>query len=418
MARKEKVATLDVGTSKICALIAEVDENEKVEVLGLGLSPSLGIKKGVVVDIENNSRAISQAVKRAEQMAGTRMDEVWVGVAGPHISSQNSHGMVAVTGEKKEIKPTDINRVIEASRIISLPPEREVLHVLPREFLVDGNAGIKDPQGMSGARLEVHTHIVTASSASLENLIKSVEKSDLEVKSLVLELIAISNVVLTPDEKELGVVLVDIGGGTTDIAIYREGGLVFTKILPIGGSYVTNDIAVGLRTAVKSAEEIKVRYGAARQDKDCQEEIKVMSASGKEERLVPRTLLLEIIEPRMIEILSMVKKEIEESGYNGMTPAGAVFTGGASLLRGAVDLASDVLELPVRLGQPERLKGLNELGEGASREAGLSYVFQAPVFSTVAGLVNYSTSNRERVIFTDTIRDYFKKLTDRLKDTF
>jgi len=420
MPRKEKVATLDVGTSKICVLIGEIEDNGNLDVLGVGLSPSGGIRKGVVIDIERNAQAIKLAIERAEQMAGTTIDDVWVGIAGAHISSQNAHGMVAVTGEKKEIKESDIRRVIEASQIISLPPSREILHVLPREFVVDGNSGIKDPEGMSGVRLEVHSHIVTASSTSLENLIKGVERTGLFAQGIILDLMAVSEAVLTPDEKELGVVLVDMGGGTTDIAVFKDGGLVFTKILPVGGSHVTNDIAVGLRTTVKNAEQIKVLHGSARNNEDCEEQIKVLSASGKDERKVPKKLLLQIIEPRMVEIFQLIKKALDESGYAGLTPAGVVFTGGGSLLNGAMDLAGDILEIPVRLGYPEEVKGLNELGEGASGEAGLGYVLAPPVFSTSIGLVYKGMGGQpeRRVPITDSLWGYLKKISDKLKDTF
>lgn len=418
MARKERIGTLDVGTSKICVIIAEVDEGGSTEILGVGLSPSVGIRKGVVIDIERNAQAIQLAKKRAEQMAGARIDDVWVGLAGPHISSQNAHGMVAVTGEKKEIKESDIKRVIDASQVISIPQEREILHVLPREFVVDGNGGIKDPLGMSGIRLEVHSHIVTASTTSIENLIKSVERSGLYVQGLVLESLAASEGVLTADERELGAVLVDIGGGTTDIAIFKEGGMVYTRILSVGGSHVTNDIAVGLRTAVKSAEEIKIQHGQAVQNGDPEEMIRVVAASGKEERQVPKKILLQIIEPRMAEIFSLVRTEIENSGYAGLTPAGVIFTGGGSLLRGGMELAGKILDMPVRLGQPEGIKALTELGEGASREAGLEYIMSPPGFSTAVGLLQYGDDKQDRPAVRETLRDYLQRMFEKMKDTF
>lgn len=423
MARKERVGTIDVGTSKICAVISEIDEGGIVDVLGLGLSPSVGIKRGVVIDIERNARAITTAVKRAEQMAGMKLDDVWVGVAGPHVSSQNAHGMVAVTGEKKEIKESDIKRAIDASQIISIPPEREILHVLPKEFLVDGNGGIKDPMGMSGVRLEVHSHIVTASTTSIENLIKSIEKSGLYVQGMVLTSLAAGESVLTDDERELGAVFIDIGGGTTDVAIFKEGGLVYNRVLAVGGTHVTNDIAVGLRTAVKSAEELKIKYGHAfyreKKNKEKKDHIKVLSASGKEERLVPHSLLQKIIEPRMIEIFSLIKQEIEKSGYSGLTPAGAVLTGGGSLLAGTSILAGGILDMPIRLGQPEGVKGLVELGEGASRDAGLAYTLAPPVFSTGVGLVSYGeTKGRVKSQSKETVWSYLRKIGEKIKDTF
>ncbi len=419
MARKERLATLDVGTSKICATIAEVHEDGTIDLLGIGVSPSLGLRKGVVIDIERNAQAVRLAIERAEQMAGVRVGDIWVGIGGPHVASQNAHGMVAVTGEKKEIKQSDIKRVIEASQVISFPPGREILHVLPSEFIVDGNRGIKDPEGMSGVRLEVHSHIVTVSSTSLENLIKSVERSNVYVQGVVLSILAASEAILTEDEKELGVVLIDMGGGTTDLAIFKDGSLVFAKMLPVGGTHVTNDIAVGLRTAVKSAEEIKIKYGHACIKEDCQDNIKVLSASGKEESVISQKTLLQIIEPRITEIFRLANKEIEDSGYVGLTPGGVVLTGGSSLLSGVDELGSAIMGLPVRLGQPENIKGLSELAEGASREANLDYILTKPNFSTAVGLLNHDSGHeRDKLQMIEMIWSYIKKITNKIKDTF
>ena len=283
MGSRRIVTGLDVGTTKICTIIAEVNEaNGNINIIGIGLSPSHGLRKGIVVDIDETSKAIRDSYKKAERMAGISIDTAFVGIAGAHISSLNSHGVVAVTGEEKEIKETDIQRVMEAARIVPLSAEEEMLHVLAREFIVDGCSGIKDPLGMSGVRLEVETHIITGSSTSIQNLVKSVMRAGLAVDDIVLEPLASSESVLTKDEKELGVVLVDIGGGTTDLVVFHEGSICYTAVLPIGGNHVSNDIAVGLRTPINEAENIKIKYGCSLTSLIEEDEyITVATASGK-----------------------------------------------------------------------------------------------------------------------------------------
>jgi len=418
-----KVITgLDIGTTKICAIIAEITNENKIEIIGIGLTPSHGLRKGIVVDIDATSRAIKEAYKKAERMAGITINSAFVGIAGAHISSLNSHGVVAVTGEEKEIKESDIQRVMEAAKIIPLSAEEEMLHVLAREFIVDGCAGIKDPLGMSGVRLEVETHIVTGSSTSIQNLVKSVMRAGLDVDDIVLEQLASSESVLTEDEKELGVALVDIGGGTTDLIVFQEGSISYTSVLPVGGNHVSNDIAVGLRTPVSEAEMIKITAGCALKNMVEKDEfIEVMTASGKTRKQVSRSKLCDVIEPRMQEIITLVKRELDRVGPRDLTPAGVVLTGGASLLTGADELASGIMKLPVRLGEPENISGLTDVIENPVYAKKGDKVPRA-IFSTAVGLIEYSLKYHKPVnskyFNNDKVGDFFNKLKNWLSDFF
>jgi cell division protein FtsA len=393
------IAGLDIGTTKICAIIAEVSNDEILDIIGVGTSPSIGLRKGVVVDIDDTVESIETAIAKAERMAGIEIDSVYVGIAGSHISSINSHGVVAITGEDKEITQEDINRVVEASQIISIPPERNILHVLPRGFVIDGCQNIKQPLGMSGVRLEVETHIVTAAITSIENLIKSVHRVGLNVDDMVLEPLAASQAVLSNSEKELGVVLVDIGGGTTDIAIFKEGSICYTSVLPVGGDHVTNDIAVGLRTPITNAEKLKIRSGCALANMVGEEEkLEVLTTSGKSTRDISRKLLCEIIEPRVDEIFGLVKRELAEAGYDGLIPAGVVITGGASLMKGLPELASEKLDLPVRRGIPERTADLKDFIDNniylvGNEEVNISEDSTA-MLATGVGLIYYGSQQK------------------------
>ncbi|MGM0602490.1 MAG: cell division protein FtsA [Bacillota bacterium] len=394
MKRRRKIITgLDIGTTKICALIAEIGGEGNIEIVGIGLSPSNGLRKGIVVDIDKTSHAIKSAVQKAERMAGIKVDSAYVGIAGSHIQSINSHGVVAVTGDEKEIKKSDIERVLDAAKIIPLSSEEEILHVLAREFIVDGCPGIKDPLGMSGVRLEVETHIVKGASTSVQNLVKSVLRAGLSVDDVVLEPLASSESVLSEDEKELGVVLVDIGGGTTDLIVFHEGSIAHTSVLPVGGNHVSNDIAVGLRTPVSEAEKIKILHGTALAEKIGEEDyIEVLSASGRERKKMPRRLLCEVIEPRMREIFNMVKKELKTVGPADLTPAGMVLTGGASLLEYSGDLAAQVTELPVRIGEPDYVSGLSNIIDNPVYIKKGDTVPRA-IFSTSVGLVQFGIND-------------------------
>ena len=420
---KTRIVTgLDIGTTKICAMIAEVSKESNPEIIGIGLAASHGLRKGIVVDIEKTSNAIKEAVEKAERMAGVKINSAFVGIAGSHINSINSHGVVAVAGNEKEIKSSDIQRVMEAAKIIPLSSEEEIIHVLAREFIIDGCPGIKDPLGMSGVRLEVETHIITGSSTSVQNLVKSVLRAGLDVNDIVLEPLASSESVLTEDEKELGVVLTDIGGGTTDIMVFHEGSIAYTSVLPVGGNHVSNDIAVGMRTPVNEAEKIKIKYGTARcVDIDESEYIEVLSASGKTKNNIPRRALCEVIEPRMYEIFNMVKKEIDKSGSRDMTPAGLVITGGASLLEGSDDLATQVLDMPVRRGEPENVNSLSDVIDNPVYEKKGDTVPRA-IFSTVVGLINYGIKDKpeikEKSNNNEIVKSFFDKLTAWFKDFF
>ncbi|MEC9488930.1 MAG: cell division protein FtsA [Halanaerobium sp.] len=426
MAAKEIITGLDIGTSKTCALIAQKSEEDLIEIIGVGIYPSSGLRKGIVVDIDDTVNTIQQAVKDAEHMAGMKISSVFVGIAGAHITSMVNQGIVTVTGEDGEISEADIDRVIEASRMFSLPPEREIIHVLPREFIVDDQEGIKDPLGMSGGRLRVESNIITGSRTSIHNLVKSVHRVGLDVEALVLQPLAAGEAVLSEDEKELGTIVVDIGGGTTDLAIFQNGNIIYSKVLPVGGDHVTNDIAVGLRTPFRNAEKIKIEYGLAMTGVvDQQEDIEVLNASGKGHRLVPRHYLCEIIEPRLVELFELVKREIEENGFDDIMPTGVVLTGGSSLLEGTLELASTVLGLPARLGSPDRVTGLVDYIDGEVYNlSGERLKVNPAIFSTGVGLIKYGyqTSTGTMVVEEEkkksTYSEFFQRLTRWFKEFF
>jgi cell division protein FtsA len=423
--RRKIITGLDIGTTKICALIAELSGEDKIEIIGIGLAPSNGLRKGIVVDIDKTSHAIKSAIQKAERMAGQKVESAYVGIAGSHIKSINSHGVVAVTGEEKEIKESDINRVLEAARIIPVSSEEDILHVLPREFIVDGSPGIQDPLGMSGIRLEVETHIIKGASTSIQNLVKSVLRAGLSVDEVVLEPLASSQAVLSSDEKELGVVLADIGGGTTDLIVFHEGSIAHTSVLPVGGNHVSNDIAVGLRTPVSEAEKIKIMHGSVMSDQIQESErIEVLAASGKERKQLSRKLLSQVIEPRMEEIFNLVKKELDQVGPKDLTPAGMVLTGGASLLSGSAELASEITELPVRVGEPDYVSGLSNVIDNPLYIKKGDNVPRA-IFSTAVGLIEYGinngdakqssgTSNNSREV----VSSFFSKLKEWFSEFF
>jgi cell division protein FtsA len=391
--RRKIVTGLDIGTTKICALIAEVSGDNNIEIIGIGLAPSNGLRKGIVVDIDKTSHAIKSAIQKAERMAGQKVDSAYVGIAGSHIKSINSHGVVAVTGDEKEIKESDIKRVIDAARIIPVSAEEDILHVLPREFIVDGSPGIQDPLGMSGVRLEVETHIIKGASTSIQNLVKSVLRAGLSVDEVVLEPLASSQAVLSDDEKELGAVLVDIGGGTTDVIVFHEGSIAHTSVIPVGGNHVSNDIAVGLRTPVSEAEKIKIMHGSVLPGEiNDQEKIEVLAASGKKRKKLSRKMLCQVIEPRMSEVFSLIRKELDSAGTADMTPAGMILTGGASLLEGSEKLASDITELPVRIGEPDYVSGLSNVIDNPVYIKKGDTIPRA-IFSTAVGLIEFALEN-------------------------
>ena len=357
------VVALDIGTTKICTLVAEVGPppESPMRIVGVGTVPSHGIRKGVVVNVNEVSAAVAESIQRAERTSGYEIASAYVGLAGSHINAINSRGVVAISRGERGIRPVDVERALEAARAIDIPHNREVLHIIPRGFSVDGDDGVRDPIGMQAYRLEVEAHIVTGSTSSVRNLIKCVQSSGIHIDALVLEPLASGEAVLTDIEREMGVVLVDIGGGTTDIAIFIEGSIWHTVVLPTGGEQITNDIAVGLRTPYNVAEEIKLKYGHALPDGVIPEEMIRAEMFGQDgHQQLPRQFLAEIVEARTEEIFEMVLNEIKRSGYDGLLPAGVVLCGGTANLPGIRDLAREVMGLPTRIGEPQDLRGLVE----------------------------------------------------------
>ncbi|MCK9390416.1 MAG: cell division protein FtsA [Syntrophales bacterium] len=379
MAKKSNVIVgLDIGTTKTCAIVGEITD-QGIDIIGIGSNPSEGLRKGVVVNIDSTVEAIKKAIEEAEHMSGCEIRAVYVGIAGGHIKSQNSLGIVAVKG--REVDDEDVQRAVEASKAIAIPLDREILHTLPQSYIVDEQDGIRDPIGMSGVRLEAKVHIVTGASASIQNIAKSVSRVGLDIDEIVLEQLASSEAILSNDEKDLGVVMLDIGGGTTDIAVFSEGTIKHTAVLPVGGNYVTSDIATGLRTPATEAEKLKIRYGCAYSPlipKD--DTIEVPSVGGREPREVSRQILGRIIEPRMEEILSLSYKELVRSGYEDLMAAGVVITGGTSIMEGMTELAEQVFNMPVRRGCPMGIGGLTD-------------VVNSPMYATGVGLIVYGSKH-------------------------
>ncbi|MBI5955787.1 MAG: cell division protein FtsA [Chloroflexi bacterium] len=377
------VVGIDAGTTKVCTLVGEPCENGNLRIIGVGACPSRGIRRGVVVNVEETEKAILASVEKAERIAGYKIQQACVGLAGPHVSSMNSRGVVAISRGDHEIIQEDVDRAVEAARAIAIPNNRQVLHVIPRGYIVDGQDGVKDPVGMLGFRLEVETHIVTGAAASVQNLVRCVQKGDVEVNDLVLDALASSEAVLTEEEKEMGVILADVGGGTTDIAIFMDGAAWHTTVLPVGGSHITNDIAVGLRTATATAEDIKIRCGyAVAAAVDEAEPVELVGFGRENQRVVSRRALSEIIELRSREIFGLILGEIKRSGYDGLLPAGLVLTGGTAELSGITELGSEILQLPVRVGYPRSLEGLSDVVSG-------------PAYAAGVGLLVWSIANRD-----------------------
>ena len=396
---------LDIGTTKIACIISELDSSGELKIVGVGVSPSDGLRKGVVVNIDKTVRSIQKAVEEAELMAGVDVDSVWVGIAGDHIRAINSRGVVAISRDDNEITELDVLRAIDAAKAVSIPMDREILHVIPQEFVVDDQKGIKDPIGMCGVRLETQVHIITGAVTSAQNIYKSVDKAGLKVIDLVLEPLASCYAVLEKDEKELGVSLVDMGGGTTDIAIYFDESIRHTAVVGLGGKNVTSDIAIGIRTPVDRAEEIKKQYGCAYSSLvKGNEYISVPGVGGREQREVSKAVLSSIIEPRLEEILSLTLREIKRTEYADMLGAGVVLTGGASLMDGIQELAEKVFEMPVKLGVPSGFGGLTEAAK-------------SPVHATGVGLCMYALEQTKNKKGKKTLggEDNFRKIFDRMK---
>jgi len=357
---KRMIVGLDIGTTKVVTLVAEINPAGKIEVIGMGEHPSHGMKKGVVVNIESMVQSIRRSIEEAELMAGCEIHAVNVGIAGNHIESINSHGMVAI--KDKEVTEEDVERVIDAARAVAIPADRRIIHILPQQFLIDDQEGIREPVGMSGVRLEAKVHMVTGANSAAQNIIKCIARCELEVQDMTLEQLASSYAVLTEDEKELGVCIVDIGGGTTDVAVLIDGAIHHTKVFPVAGDQVTNDIAVALRTPTKYAEEIKRKYACAlRQLTNPEETIEVPGIGDRPSKRLARQVLAEVVEPRYEELFSLIKADLKHSGYEELCTAGVVLTGGSSKMEGVIDLAEEVFHMPVRLGVPHEMVGLSDM---------------------------------------------------------
>ena len=379
MAKKSNVLVgIDIGTTKTIAIVGEV-KTTGIDIIGMGITPAKELRKGGVVNIDSTVEAIKKAVEDAEHMSGCRINSAYVGIAGSHVKGQNSLGIVAVKG--REVGEDDLQRALEASKAIAIPVDREILHTLPQNYVVDGQDGIRDPVGMSGVRLEAKVHIVTGAAASIQNVVKSVNRVGLDIEDVVLEQLAASEAILSADEKDLGVALIDIGGATTGMAIFAEGSIKHTATLPVGGNFLTSDIATGLRTPFAEAEKIKLNHGCAMTSMIPKEDvIEVPSVGGREDRMVSRQILGRIVEPRMDEILNMALKEIVRSGYEDLLAAGIVLTGGSSLLPGINEMAEQIFDMPVRRGCPSGVVGLSD-------------VANSPAFAVSVGLMIYGSKN-------------------------
>ncbi len=401
------VVGLDIGTTKVCAIVAEMNGGGLVDIIGVGHSPSRGLRKGVVVNIEATVDSIRRAVEDAELMAGVEIRSAFVGIAGGHIKGINSRGVIAVSGKNREVTQRDIDRVIDAAKAVALPVDREVIHVLPQEFMIDDQGGIKEPLGMCGIRLEAEVHIVTGAVASAQNIIKCANKAGLEVQDIVLQQLASSEATLTPEEKELGCILVDVGGGTTDVAVFVEGSIYHTAVLAVGGDMLTNDIAIGLRTPHPEAESLKRKYGCALASMTRPEEkIEVPSVGGRRPRVLTRQTLCEIIQPRLEELFMLVDREVRRAGYTGRVNGGVVVTGGSSIMEGVPELAEQIFDMPVRRGIPRGVGGLTD-------------VISSPMYATGVGLGLYGAAHRDRRKFRQvTDRNIFDKVVARMKEWF
>jgi cell division protein FtsA len=407
MPKNSYIVGLDIGTKKVAAIIGEITEERKVEIIGIGTADSKGLRKGVVVNLEATTAAIKKAQEEAELMAGVEIDSAFVGISGAHIKSFNSRGVIAVSGKNREITREDIRRVIDQSKAVSIPPDREIIHVIPQEFVVDEQDGIKAPLGMSGIKLEVNVHIVTSAITSVQNLRTCVERAEIEIEQVVLNQIATSASVLTHDETELGVGLIDIGAGTTEVAIFERGSLWYTAIIPIGGDNFTNDIAVGLRTPIPEAEKIKKKFGCvAGPATDEQETIEVPSVGRvKKPRVLSRQILADIIQPRAEEVFRLVDNDIKRMGYEKSLNSGVVLTGGTALLEGLEEVAEEIFDLPVRRGDPSGIGGL------ADRVS-------TPDYATAVGLILYGFNQwQERGMSQDRKKGLWAKMRDWLKES-
>ena len=376
------IVGLDIGTSKVVAIVGEINPEGRLEIIGLGSHGSKGLKKGVVVNIESTVQSIQRAIEEAELMAGCQIQSVYAGIAGSHIRSMGSHGIVAI--RDREVFQPDIDRVIDAAQAVAIPADQKILHILPQEFIIDTQEGVKEPLGMSGVRLEAKVHLVTCAVNAAQNIEKCIKQCGLGVDDIILEQLASSYSVLTEDEKDLGVCMVDIGGGTSDIAIYTEGAIKHTAVIPIAGDQVTNDIAMALRTPTQNAEEIKIKYACALGSLAGENEtIKVPSVGEREDRSLSRQALAEVVEPRYEELFTLIQAELRRSGFEELIPAGIVLTGGASKMEGVVELAEEIFHMPVSIGKPKNVSGLAD-------------IVRNPIYATAVGLLQYGAAQGDR----------------------
>jgi cell division protein FtsA len=401
---KNLIVGLDIGTSKVVAIVGEMSPTGEIEIIGIGSCRSRGLKKGVVVNIESTVHSIQRAIEEAELMAGCEIHSVYAGIAGNHIRSLNSHGIVAI--RDNEVSVGDVDRVIDAARAVAIPADQKMLHILPQEFIIDNQEGIKEPIGMSGVRLEAKVHMVTGAVSAAQNIIKCVRRCGLEVDDIILEQLASSYAVLTDDEKDLGVCLVDIGGGTTDLAVFADGSIHHTAVIPIAGDQVTNDIAVALRTPTQHAEDIKVRYACAlTQLANSDETIEVPSVGDRPARRLSRQTLAEVVEPRYEELFTLVRSELQRSGYEDLIAAGIVLTGGSSKMEGAVELAEEIFHMPVRIGVPQYVSGLSD-------------VVKNPIYSTGVGLLLFGQRQARESMQTVHLDSGMRSVFERMKNWF
>lgn len=378
---KDLIVALDIGTSKIAALVGEVTSDNTIEVVGFGSHPSRGLKKGVVVNIESTVQSIQRAIEEAELMAGCEIQSAYTGIAGSHISSLNSHGIVAI--RDREVIQSDVDRVIDAAKAVAIPADQRILHILPQEFIIDNQDGVREPVGMSGVRLEAKVHIVTGAVSAAQNITKCIRRCGLQVGDIILEQLASSHSVLTEDEKELGVCMIDIGGGTTDIAVFTNGAIRYTSVIPIAGDHVTNDVAVALRTPTQYAEQIKIKSGSVMPESvDSSETIKVPSVSKKPPKQVQRRALAQVIAARYEELFTLALAELRRNGFEDLIAAGVVLTGGASKVPGCAELAESIFHMPVRIGIPQNVSGLMDVRDN-------------PVFATGVGLLLHGQQQRD-----------------------
>ncbi len=395
---------LDIGTSKVVAIVGEVNTGGELDIIGMGSHPSRGLKKGVVVNIESTVQSIQRAIEEAELMAGCEIHSVYTGIAGSHIRSLNSHGIVAI--RDSEVSLGDVDRVIDAARAVAIPADQKILHIMPQEFVIDNQEGIREPVGMSGVRLEAKVHMVTGAVSAAQNIVKCVRRCGLEVDDVILQQLASAQAVLTEDERELGVCLADIGGGTTDIAIFVDGAIHHTAVIPIAGDQVTNDIAVALRTPTHNAEDIKIKYGCAlTQLANAEETIEVPSVGDRPPRRLVRQTLAEVIEPRYEELFTLIQAELKRSGFQELIAAGVVLTGGGARMEGAIDLAEEVFHMPVRAGLPQYVAGLLD-------------VVRNPIYSTGVGLLLFGNKAVQESRHPSRLDSSVRGVWERMKSWF